>query len=111
IDKFYDHGNSVEAGLDDVWKSIAKSHTVLHPGDTIPIKGLYVKVIASGGEPTQAERCDGAPARDRTENSQSIAMTISYGKFRVAELGDLSPDREFDLACPANRIGHVDLYM
>ena len=33
---------------------------------------------------------------------------ITFGKFRAAHLGDLTWNKEFDLMCPANRIGTVD---
>ena len=36
---------------------------------------------------------------------------MTFGKFRFVDLGDLTQDREFEMACPLNRIGPVDLYL
>ena len=38
-------------------------------------------------------------------------MLITYGKFRMADLGDLTWNKELDLVCPNNLIGTVDLYL
>ena len=38
-------------------------------------------------------------------------MLMTFGRFRFADLGDLTQDREFEMACPVNRIGPVDLYL
>ena len=34
-----------------------------------------------------------------------------FGKFRVLYLGDLTWNQEFELNCPVNRIGTVDLFV
>ena len=47
---------------------------------------------------------------DATENAQSVGSVISFGRFRAVHLGDLTWNKEFDLMCPANRIGTVDLF-
>src|SRR5256886_4658686 len=39
------------------------------------------------------------------------ARYITFGKFRMVHLGDLTVMREFDLTCRANRIGVVDLFV
>jgi hypothetical protein len=36
---------------------------------------------------------------------------ITYGRFRVLDLGDLLWNNEFDLVCPRNQLGTVDLYL
>jgi hypothetical protein len=36
---------------------------------------------------------------------------MTYGKFRVADLGDLTWNGELQLMCPANRLGTVDLFV
>ncbi len=48
---------------------------------------------------------------DATENAQSVGSHITFGKFRTLHLGDLTINKEFDLMCPANRLGTVDLWI
>lgn len=36
---------------------------------------------------------------------------ITYGKFRFLDVGDLTKEKEIELACPNNLIGTVDLYL
>ena len=48
---------------------------------------------------------------DKTENAQSVGSIVTFGKFRVAHLGDVTWNKEFDLMCPANPIGTVDLFV
>ena len=36
---------------------------------------------------------------------------ITFGRFRALHLGDLTWNKEFDLMCPTNRIGTVDLFV
>src|SRR5207244_11722543 len=35
----------------------------------------------------------------------------TFGKFRTMHLGDLTKNKEFELMCPNNRIGTVDLFL
>ncbi|MEI9815246.1 MAG: hypothetical protein WDO18_22505 [Acidobacteriota bacterium] len=50
-----------------------------------------------------------AKEADRTENGQSVGFLLNYGKFSFLDLGDLTWDREMQLACPVNKIGEVSL--
>jgi competence protein ComEC len=45
------------------------------------------------------------------ENKQSVGMVISLGKFRLGDYGDLTWNKEHDLACPNNLIGALDVYV
>ena len=47
----------------------------------------------------------------RCENARSIGLTITFGKFRLIDLGDLYWNQEYDLACPTNLVGTADVYM
>ena len=94
---------------------------VVKPGDTIPLKGIDVRVLASnrqlidsspkGAVPNAA--CDGVVPRrpDTSDNSASVGMLFTFGGFRFLDLGDLTQDLEFQMACPVNRIGEVDLFL
>jgi len=48
---------------------------------------------------------------DTTENARSIGSIVRFGRFRLMHLGDLSWNKEFDLMCPMNRIGAIDLFV
>lgn len=45
------------------------------------------------------------------ENPRSTGVVISYGRFRFLDVGDLSGQPLFDLACPKDLIGSVDVYL
>ena len=36
---------------------------------------------------------------------------LQFGKVKIAQFGDLSWDKEYELACPINRIGKVNLLL
>jgi beta-lactamase superfamily II metal-dependent hydrolase len=128
IVNFVDHGQQTETGKDaevlfnEYSAFRAKGHHIVaKPGDTIPVKGIDVQVLSAAGnvigpalpgagQPNPA--CSGPrPDADNTENGQSSGVLITYGSFRMLDLGDLTKDREFDLMCPGNKIGTVDLFV
>lgn len=93
---------------------------VVKPGDTIPLKGIDVNVLASNralidASPKSASNrlCEGVVPRppDRSDNSASVGMLFTFGAFRFLDLGDLTQDLEYQMACPSNRIGEVDLLL
>jgi hypothetical protein len=43
------------------------------------------------------------------ENAKSIGSLFSFGKVKIAAFGDLTWDREHDLVCPVNKVGHVNI--
>ncbi len=129
IRHFIDHGANVQPGpnIDPTMQRYAElyakaTHTVAKPGDTISIAGLDARIVAStahvltaplpgAGRPNPY--CAGFQIRNanRTEDDQSVGTHIVFGKFRVLHLADLPWDREFELMCPSNRIGTVDLWL
>ncbi len=40
-----------------------------------------------------------------------MAIHVTFGKFRTVHLGDLTKNKEFELMCPNNRLGTVDLLL
>ena len=62
---------------------------------------------------TRNEACqDHAPrAGDPYENPRSTGVVISFGRFRFLDVGDLSGQPLFDLVCPKDLIGPVDVYL
>src|SRR5665213_148766 len=123
VTTFLDHGPSIETH--DYPSAYAAAiekgqHKVVAAGDKIPIKDLDVtvvaaagKVIAGTGEPNP--NCAGVAERqsddEAGENSQSLALVIQFGKFRFADLGDLTWNKELALLCPENKAGKIDLYL
>ena len=128
--EFIDHGRNVQpdelvdAFLLQTYPDLygRSRHTVARAGDVIPVAGLGVRVVTSHGEAIQAALAEGGrpnplcsgvgrPAADSTENSQSIGLLMTFGRFRLLDLGDLTTPMELELMCPINRLGTVDLFM
>ncbi|HXP88142.1 MAG TPA: MBL fold metallo-hydrolase [Bryobacteraceae bacterium] len=128
IDHFLDHGDSIEAGTPagaKLWADYEAAskgkRTVLKPGDKLPLKGLDAIVVASNGvtiaKPINGggaanPYCAGAETKpaDTTENQRSAGFLLTWNKFKFLDLGDLTWDKEMELACPANKLGTVTLY-
>jgi beta-lactamase superfamily II metal-dependent hydrolase len=128
IRHFVDHGPTIQPQpastefLTNVYPGLwAKAkHTVAKPGDTIPIAGVDWRIVTSGGNVIKSALKGGGQVNpycrtfkpqdpDPTENAQSVGSIVTFGSFRVAHLGDLTWNKEFDLMCPNNPIGTVDL--
>jgi competence protein ComEC len=129
IDNFLDHGPDVEKDADSRTLYAAYlnttqkgKHRVVKPGDTIPLRGVKVVVVAAAGKhlrkplqgagqtnPYCSETKPMEP--DPSENAQSSGIVLAYGKFRFVDLGDLTWNKEIALMCPVNRLGRVDLFL
>jgi competence protein ComEC len=129
IGTFVDHGENQEDS-DATKKNYANyvaaivhsPRVVLRPGQGVPLKGITLQVITAAGEaitdplPGAGEAniycaSEKPPPDDSSENSRSLGVLITYGKFRFLDLGDLTKQRELDIVCPNNLIGTVDLYL
>jgi beta-lactamase superfamily II metal-dependent hydrolase len=129
IRNFIDHGPNVQpaAAADDFLQKTypqlyAKGkHTVAKPGDKISVAGLDVRVVTSAGETIKAA-LPGAgeanpycarfkPGENNAEDPMSVGTYVTFGKFRTIHLGDLTKNKEFELMCPKNRIGTVDVLL
>ena len=129
IGTFADHGRNMEPTGEtshnyDVYEKIAEQshHMILKPGDTLPFKGMRVEILTSAGAEIAAPLpgagqpnplCPAVPVSlpDPSENSRSVGLLVTYGKFRFIDLGDLTTRGELGLACPRNLVGTVDLYL
>ena len=132
---FYDHGPSIEGDRPNIAafqklypEIIGKSQrTIVKPGDKIAFAGTDVTVVTSdtkvlktpiakapgAGRPNPA--CASFKERDESkvdpDNHHSVGFVLTYGKFRMLDLGDFTWNREFQLMCPNNPIGSIDLYL
>jgi beta-lactamase superfamily II metal-dependent hydrolase len=134
---FIDHGANVQPApqIDPLLQQYAElyskvKHTVAKPGDKIAVAGLDWRVVSAGGQVLKTPLpAAGAPNRyctnfkrhavnpvsgqpvGNTEDEQSVGSQITFGKFRALYLGDFTWNQEFDLMCPTNRVGIVDLFV
>ena len=87
-----------------------------------PDERTTITVVTAGGKAISraasrrrpAERL--APAsrptyQDRDDNAGSVGLLYEFGKFRMLDLADLLSPIEYDLVCPRNLVGTVDLFM
>jgi beta-lactamase superfamily II metal-dependent hydrolase len=130
IKHYWDHGPNVQPGqaADDFLKNVyadlisKAQHTVAKPGDKIPLGATNVTVVISAGMPIAPMKGNGAgqrnpecanfqPIDNNMEDPMSVGILVSYGKFRALHLGDNTRNKEFELACPVNRLGTVDLML
>ncbi len=134
VGTFIDHGPIGEQtlGVPQTYAAYLKvrgegKHIVAKPGDKLPIPGLDVEVVSAAtqtiskplrgaGQPNPT--CSGFKSKDEVadpllagENKQSVGIVIALGKFRLADFGDLTWNKEHDLACPNNLVGAIDVYV
>ena len=129
---FVDHGAAVHDGsafrlADRMFQTYldarAKGRPIeVKPGDSVPVRGLDVKVVSSDGALTTRSLAGEAAANplcrqflpreeDLSENARSVGVVVSYGRFRVLDLGDLTWNKEHALVCPNNLLGQIDAYV
>ena len=130
VRSFIDHGPSVESNasvaefLNTTYRALYQGaeHTVVTPGDRIALADIDITVLASakrvidrplpgGGGPNRYCADFVSQAEDNGENAQSVGILARFGEFRVLHLGDLTVNTEFELMCPNNPIGTVDLFV
>jgi beta-lactamase superfamily II metal-dependent hydrolase len=129
IREFIDHGPNVQpTTATDKFLQItypqldAKSkHTIAKAGDRISMSGLDVRVLTSAGETIKTPLAGaGKPnpycasfktADNNAEDPQSVGIHIAFGQFRAIHLGDLTRNKEFELMCPNDLIGPVDVLL
>ncbi len=129
IGMYLDHGDSAELNRPKVAEAYkayqelsAGKRRILRVGDRIPLTGVDVEVIMAAGQaitkplkgagqvnPACANFQQHPPEQD-PDNDQSVGFVLRYGKFKFIDMGDLTWNYEQKLVCPANLIGHIDLY-
>jgi competence protein ComEC len=98
-------------------------HTVVKPGDKIPLKGVDVEVVAAAGKfiekplkgagapnPLCATNPQQAVIERDVEDNLSVGLLVTSGKFRMLDLADLEAHNSRELVCPNNLLGVVDVY-
>jgi len=136
IGTFIDHGVNRErtdgppdGPTEQAWQAyqavLAQYHNkriIAKPGEILPIPGIHAEVISADGTliekplPGAGEEnavCKDAtqPAADHTENARSLGVLITFGKLRILDLGDLTKDKEWELMCPVNKLGKIDIFV
>lgn len=131
IGHILDHGE-IHPGMGDRNKEIFNAyaavrdkvgHTVLTPGDRLPIKGIDVLVLTASGEQIEAAvegggatnpLCAQYPQADIREtdyeDNSSIGLLYKWGNFTMIDLADLEAHHTRGLVCPANLVGPIDVY-
>jgi len=99
-----------------------KKRLSVKPGDRIPFNDVTISVVVSNedvvskplpgaGQPNPACPAVAPEAIRGDDNASSIGALWQFGKFRMADLGDLLQWAEIKLMCPNNPMGKVDLFM
>src|SRR3989449_8295878 len=126
---FVDHGPSGETDKSgsELFAAYRKArrkgrHIVAKPGDRIPVRGLDVEVLTAAGKEIRAP-LEGVSAEnpycaetklreaDPSENAQSVGILVRFARFSLIDLGDLTWNKEYELGCPRNLVGKVDVYV
>jgi competence protein ComEC len=126
---FFDHGENreltpqVTGDFNNYKAALATAHinrVTAKPGEVLPIEGLHVQVISAdgnliekplpgAGQPNPYCKVSETRPADQTENARSLGTLITLGKLKILDLGDLTWDKEMQLMCPNNKLGHIDI--
>lgn len=123
IERYLDHGDSIETTpnavqLFNAYKTVAEGkRTTVKPGGRIPLAGVNIEVVSANGAVLAKPLKGGGPNpfcadakqhdADKTDNQRRAGFLLTYGKFKFFDVGDLTWDKEMELACPENKVGTV----
>lgn len=134
IEHFYDRGIPERLQEDPQYfplliqsykKAAGNRRTELKPGDALPLKQAEGMPETSAVCLTSARRVIGAKDRTRTndccgqnqpkphddtDNAKSISLLFRFGPFTFLDCGDLTWNVEYDLVCPYDPIGKIDVF-
>jgi len=139
IGAFVDHGNAYPpearakadlvdtqdaAAYDDYVRVRARTrHLQPKPGDRVPLKGIRARIVSADrsvlrralpGAGGRNAACAAAPlvtSYAGDENLRSTGLVLEFGRFRFLDVGDLMGQPLFDLVCPNDLVGAVDVYL
>ena len=131
VGTFLDHGENIDVKPGSptikIWDAYQKvlatgkyKRISAKPGDVFGIGSMKATVISSDGNVIQNDLPGGGEKNqycdivenkpnDRSENSHSLGVLLTFGKLKILDLGDLTWEKEHMFMCPINRIGNVDL--
>jgi competence protein ComEC len=128
IKQFIDHGEDVQHNpqfsefFQHVYPTLYGNgtHIVTKPGEKIAVAGLDWRVVSAGGEVIKKPLPGGGGSNpycadvkprdpDPGENAQSVGSVVTFGKFRIVHMGDLTWNKELSLMCPNNPLGTTDV--
>ena len=126
VAEFLDHGADTETSDEarDLYAAYQKAiehatRVVVKPGEGIPLPDIMLEFVTAAGEvitgplPGAGEAnpycySEAPPPSDATENSQSVGMLITYGKFRFMDLGDLTKIKDNRVGLPQQSSGNSE---
>jgi competence protein ComEC len=98
-------------------------HLLATAGEHLPLKGVETTIVSANRQ-VLAGPLAGAGSRNTTcgpaamkssypgdENTRSNGVVLSFGKFRFLDVGDLNDQPLYDLVCPIDQIGLIDVYL
>jgi competence protein ComEC len=97
-------------------------HIEPRPGDRLPLREIEAVIVSAAasaidkpfpgaGELNTTCSRSAPPPGDTIENPRSTGLVVAFGHFRFLDVGDLTGEPLFKLACPNNMIGPVDAYL
>ena len=127
INRFLDHGESVDknsGGGKELWERYltvtGDRRQAAKPGERLELQGVELLVVAAhsrflpkalpGGGPNPLCKTFDVRPEDRGENGKSLGYLLRSGDFEFVNLGDLSWNFQYQMACPVNLLGKIDLY-
>ena len=130
VKQFIDHGPTVESSeraiefINTQYPALYNSaeRRIVVPGDKIQLGDIEFTVLTSAkrvidrtvsGRGAVNPYCaDFVPQDEDTgENAQSVGVVGQFGEFQMLHLGDLTWNTEFQLMCPNNPVGDIDLFV
>ena len=127
INQFVDHGDSVQrspGAAEAAWEGylavVGDKRRSVEPGERLELDGVELVIVAShsrsiaqplpGAERNPLCQSFELQPEDKGENGKSLGYHLRTGDFEFVNLGDLSWNYQYQLACPTNLLGKVDVF-